>query len=344
METKPLSKKEMMLSLLKGASFIILLIALFLGMNEAYSHLVLGKTTLRERDAQFQMAKQDIPILMLGDSATTADLNPRFIDGSFNYGIPGATYAQTYYQFKRLVEVEGLRPDIVILPFSEHSFSSYRAARIQDKWYWDDYIDYEELSTHFEDIDPFAERIKGEFPFIGGGEMLLASSFEDEGVGMILGHVPMKGRFSDSSNQEKIASQRAAYHFRNATLLHPALLDYFSRTLDLAEKYNITVFLIKFPVTDTYDRIAGEYILNQEELFTEPLSIASTHPSVHILDYQKEFATNHTLFADSVHLNVEGNEIFSLQVQSDINDLRSSFSSSEDHNSTSTQSIGGESD
>ncbi len=321
-------EKEMYKSLGYAGAFALLFLVLFLLLNALYAEYVLKRTGLWIQDEQFSKSKPDVKILFLGDSSTQADVNPAFIPGSFNYGLAGETYMQTYYKLRFLLNDSGFEPEVIVLPLNLHSFSSYRASRVQDVWYWHKFIDYEELWYHFDEVYPFKEYIKSAFPIIGGGEKLVASLFEGGSREMALGHLPMHDRFSMAADKDGIASQRAAYHFRNASILHPGMIHYFQKTLALAQKRNITVILVKFPVTDTYLSIASGYIPDTKGFYGILGDYYGNVSNTYLLDYQRWNYTNHFLFADSVHLNDEGSAQFSRQLAADIAIIRRNASGS----------------
>lgn len=311
-------KKQTNILFLIGSVCLIVLILMFL--NGTYKTMVLGKTLLARQDAQLNDA-QNMSVLILGDSSSQVDVNPSLIDGSFNFASNGETYVQNYYKLRYLIEKRGIVPEVIVLPFNLYSFSSYRASRIQDVWYWHRIVNYSEFEGQFGKANFFDNSLKARFPLAGSGETMIALIFEGSQE-IRQGHYSMEKSFSDAPDKEKIGLQRVEYHFKDAEIIHPGLSYYFKKIITIAEKNNMTVILVRYPLTDVYQSKAARYIPNQNEFYDDVSYQYAKEDHVHVLDYHLWNYDDHSLFADSMHLNTKGSQIFSKQFAKDIESIK----------------------
>lgn len=297
--------------------FLIIFFLLLLLLNSVYLNFALSHHLLERTDEQFQQYKKNTQIIVMGDSHTKDALNPLFIDNSFNFASQGELSVQTYYKFRTILRDKEFKPKILVLPLDLATFSSFRAGRFRDYWYWKRYIDEKEVPAFKEYTHPL-QRL---FPILGQGEkifMPLILKFIKKERELIKGHLSVKGDFSKAKNKSRVALDVANQHFKNARLIDKDLFLYFKKILDLAQERNIKVALIKFPLTKEYYDKASKYIPDEEAYYGKIKKLTNNYNNVRIFDYQKTFFDNGSLFINSDHLNYWGAEILSKKFNDDL--------------------------
>ena len=303
-----------------GAIFI----ALLLIMNVGYYHLILSSGTLEKKYTQFQECKKNIKILVLGDSHTDAGINPMHINNSFNDASAGESYFQTYYKLKTYLD-EGLKLEVIILPFDLHSFSSFRADRIKQQWYWSRYVNYLELSKNNKNIkvlDTLNLELQSFFPVINKGQHITELFFmKSKKNDIIKGYEARNGNYSKLKNKYHWALSRVNSQLKNQVFIDESLVKYFKKILELSEENNISVVLIKYPLSIEYFTAIKEFIPDTEKYYQDIKKMIMGYKDIFLLDYQKLFFGQDSLFSDSDHLNNIGAIIFTKQVNNDLNRL-----------------------
>ena len=291
-----------------------------MAVNWLYGALILDQTNLARTDKSFYYYKNDTQILFFGDSHTKNAFNPMFINNSFNFASEGESYLHTYFKLRKILEFEDFKPTIVVLPIDLNSFASYRLKGLQDEWYWKRYIDFNEISGVDTGISPIITRINMYFPFIGNGENFMA--YMGGRSKLFRGYIFGYANFSSLDTKEELASQIANFHFKDSVIVDENLFSYFKEVLDLAEERNISVILVKFPVTGIYYNSTEKYFHDKGAYYEKIRNVTGSHDNVYILDYQKIYFDNMSLFRDPHHLNVMGAEALSKRFIIDLGGIR----------------------
>jgi hypothetical protein len=139
---------------------------------------------------------------------------------------------------------------------------------------------------------------------------------------LVKGHNRIYEDFSESGNKRKNALKRVNINLKGAEVIDENLLFYFNAILKLAKKENITVILVKFPTTEYYYNATAQYIPDKNAFYDDIFNVTGRYDDIFILDYQKVFFHNYSLFSDSDHLNYKGAEKFSKIVREDIKKIR----------------------
>lgn len=297
--------------------FIILGICIFLLLNQGYLSL-LQKSTISKTDYQFKNNINQTKILFFGDSHVKNGVNPNYINDSFNFAFSGESNLETYYKIKGILKSNHSNLCLFILPIDPHTFSSYRSKRIREEWYWKRYMDFKEISQQ-NNLSYFNLLIKSHFPIIGNGKTVIELILRKEKYSKIeKGYQFLYGNFSKIFNKSKVASNRIKPHMSNHNLLDKNIINYFLKIIKLSKNNNISIILIKYPLSKEYLVESEKYI---PENYYNYIYNITKHYNVTILDYQKLFYNNSGYFRDSDHLNPTGAEIFSKRIQEDITKL-----------------------
>jgi hypothetical protein len=209
------------------------------------------------------------------------------------------------------------------LPLDLHSFSSFRASRFGDEWYWKRYVDFNELSQSNKNISALNKIVKGWFPIIGNGEMFLTVLVPNKYKNKIIKGQAIQVKMADFSrvkNREDIAIKRAKIHLENSKVIEGISYFYFKKIIQLAKQKNINIVLIKYPVTEEYFNATKNYISNTDAHYFKIINNIND-ANIPTLDYQKYFFGEPALFKDSDHLNQKGAEILSKKINQDLKEL-----------------------
>lgn len=299
--------------LLKMAAFFAVFWGINLAVSQAYIRWARHWEHYEVSRLGFESQQGSVSIVFLGDSHVANAVYSPYIPGAYNFAFNGESPIESYYKLKHYLD-KGWRPDTVVLQFDVHTFSGYRTDRFRDPAFWKQYLNYWELGLVKGRPQTYLKLwLIGEFAYIGS---------LDEAVYLFL-HPPFKReleagftgrkRVLTSNSQAAIlkeAATRTEKHFEGNVPLDPDILNYFLRTLDLLESYDIEVVLIRYPVTTWYiDEVNALFSI--EEYYQKiDEAIQAQGYQVKILDYHDLFWGQDDLFFDTDHLNGEGAKLF----------------------------------
>ena len=156
------------------------------------------------------------------------------------------------------------------------------------------------------------------FPYVGKLDKILRLQYYKD-FNYIKGHWVIHFDFSTViNNKEAISLGKVNDVFKGQEIIDPVKVIYFEKILNFSQEKNISVVLIKFPITEIHYNNEKEYIPNIEEFYSEFDGIINKYENVYILDYVKYFFGNESLFKDSDHLNSEGVMIFTKEIYKDL--------------------------
>lgn len=138
---------------------------------------------------------------------------------------------------------------------------------------------------------------------------------------MFKGYIGGFANFSNLDTGQELASQIATAHFKNSELIDDSLVLFFEKILDLGRDYNISVVLVKFPVTEEYYNATGDYFQDKDSYYRDVSRIIQGYDDVYIMDYQKIYFSKPHLFRDAHHLNMYGAKVVSRRLLSDLKKL-----------------------
>ncbi len=324
-------KEHKLIFIKKSFIFLFIVVMLLIVSDYLYIIYVIGQKQQFSQEVELQYylngypgADKKIDYLFLGDSHAYIGINPRYINGSFNYGFNANTYIEDYYKLRKLLLKDKIKVKNIVLELDLQSFSSFwinssliTPPLLEDLWYYDDFMSISELSSLSKRPKPLLF-IGSYLPFLGHGEDFF---IKKQTTDRYLGWKKEDFIFSekDLGNPE---IKKTLKKFLNVELMDPILSSYFDNIFALAESYNITVILIKYPQTEKYYSILAENNITDSMLYPRLFSVLdSNYQDYYFLDYTGIFADNSGYFSDLEHLNYKGAEVLSKKVSSDLADL-----------------------
>ncbi len=267
---------------------------------------MLSNTVLQRTEEQMQEHGEDTRILFLGDSHPKYAINPKYIQDSFNYSSSGENYFQSFLKFKNITDKELMDLDSLVIPLDFHSFSSYRAERFLNEWYWKDFEGFDEW-PEFKGVKNTVRKIAAaRYPVIdNGGEFIKYFIKRPELAELEKGWQRGVGDYSLAKNKEVIVKKRFDEQFKDSNYINDFLFEYFLRIIDLAKEENIKVVLLKYPITEDY-YFKFDKEMGSEESFYGQFEERLKDKDVRILDFQKMYFDRPHYFFNADHLNETG--------------------------------------
>jgi len=291
--------------------------------NLIYTEVVLSQSLLYQGEEQFQQVKQDVTILVMGDSHTEYSVNPTYMESAFNFSSSGEHYIQSFYKLRYYLEGEGLNFKTVVLPLDMHSFSGYRTDEIINNDYWRKYVDYFELAQEKEEFwTVISFRLEGELAYWHGADET-KNFLSKKGKKLNGGFLTKKKSIRKKKPQKivNLAKSRVRSHLGKEIYFNEVLLKYFKRLLELVKKHEINVVFIRYPVTREYFQAAKKYIPEEQYYSNLKAIIEDYFQNPAILDYHDLYWDQLNFFNDVDHLNMYGAEDFSPILWQDLIDL-----------------------
>lgn len=328
----------------KTAKVVLFLLILF-GINQLlvtlYSQMT-ASSILARRDVRFRNAdKTGVDILVLGDSHAYSGITASpFKTNPIKWVAPGEGYMLNYYKLE--YGLKQFKPKIVILPLDLHSFSSVRY-RIRDDSYWVKYADYLEVGAVAGKRLYYAKKyVKGRFfPYVGAGPTIndwaMKDIFKLQKDGMMmrreLNLKPKKKKGRAKKNRAKknqvkksqvktprqpraertLAQTKANMQFRNKDYFHKPMVTYFKKILSLCRENDITVLLVKYPVSrDYYQRVSE--LVPLQRFNRQVRGVLNDYDNYFILDFQNIFFSGMENMRDVDHVNKKGSRRISRKI------------------------------
>jgi len=298
---------------------VIILIMIF-SLNAAYlnflnknSKISLAYNSYKEHTKYSHI----IAFAFFGDSHPKEAVNPEYINNSFNFASGAGNYFQIYYNLKSIIEDDKIKINSLVLEIDPQSFSSnlYEPQFIIDNyWYWNRFIPVSELSNISDRnyIELFA---LSKMPIIGGGRDLMHYYLKNKEPDneFFKGWESCKGNIINISHIDLAQIEFNKILRAETNPICPIALKYFLLTLDLANKKNISIILIKYPLTTEFVDILEQNNRPQEEYYKNLfLAVNETKINYTLLDFQDIYFTNQNYFCDMTHLNTIGAKNFSM--------------------------------
>lgn len=293
------------------ATFVVVFLLLHKVVATAHEHFVLSQSLIMRNESQFQALDSSPNFIVLGDSHAAMAVDSRLLDNSFNWATFGEHYIQTYYKVSYLVEEKNWTEIVLILPLDPYSFSSGRTDQFFQHYYWKNYLNYGEIGYFKSDLSFMKYRFAGEFNYIAGIDEAINSwhlwRYPEQQRPLYNGFVAEHKNFATVPNQEQIGQTRAAYHLGEKEAVDADLKAYFVRLLQLAEKHDIQLVFVQYPLTSAYNNGVNQFI--DQVQFKENITtiiVQETDRDLIILDYRDLFIAQEELFNDIDHLNAHG--------------------------------------
>jgi len=300
---------------LRCSVFLLLMVPvhlLLLAVHDAAAH---SRSLLFRVDRLFWSLHEDLDYLVLGDSHAQDDLDPAILGRAFNFASAGETYLQTRAKLKKILRDRSGRIRRVILPLDVHSFSSFRAGRMEDADYWVRYVDFLELGR--EEGDPLGrlpELIEGQLiPYLGRGKdwLRVLNTLRRSQQVPVRGYLGRKSAAPQSLQKRwALAHRRARLHLGSGEAEDPLLVGAFEDCLDLCAEHGVEILAVKFPVSPEYDQAIRE-LVDVDTLEEWLTSLVADRDGVKLLDLRRELFDRPHLFADADHLDARGAAVLS---------------------------------
>ncbi|MCK4589129.1 MAG: DUF1574 family protein [Nanoarchaeota archaeon] len=301
-------------------AYLIITVLIFVVLSVVYQSVLNQKITARV-DKQYKdyIESNRLDYVFLGSSHIAESLRPDIIENSFNFAASEDTPIESYFKLKRIIEQDEIKLKAVVLELDLISFSEARLQKlniIDEPWYYKDYIDMETISilTGKSKIQIF---IRSYLPIIGNGRDFLALVLKRK-TNLKLGWQEIKTDATEI-DLHQIANNRVKHYFQGQ-IISPPLMLYFTKIFDLCEKNNISIVLIKSPVTQEYLQEVAKRDIAIDDSYSIINSFVKRYDDVYYLDYQNYFG-DPNLFWDSDHLNHKGAEVYSKLVDKDLKKL-----------------------
>lgn len=290
--------------ILRSLTFVTLMVALYAGLYTLSEVLVL------RQGARLFSLPANVRILFVGDSAVECGIDDRLIPAAANVASSGEAYLYTYAKLRGLLRYNP-QLKVVYLGYGIHNLDSrgaeshaYSCVDLDhrlpelgpimgagDKW---------RLFLHNPGGFVLATRLE----IVANAELLRGRSPRARGLWRMGGYRPNE-RQDIAADQRHLAAQSGA--FRPAA----SQIEYLRRIADLCRQRSVTLILLntpKHPLRNAYDDgIAARYWQ----------SLALDQCRAAVLD-MSAYPLPESLFANLLHLNTRGAEVFSAILSNEV--------------------------
>jgi len=276
----------------------------------------------------FLDGKHQVEILFLGDSHFRRGIDvSQLRRKTFNLSFVGTNYIASYYVLKRYMdEMPNLK--LVVLPLDPHSFSSFRTSDMAEDIFWDQFVDYRELSKmtngrslrKWVNLTLLSERF-GRLNFIRNlRDLIFHKNFSFPPLGeerLALGE--------GLGDIEQKASLKVKQQFEGHEVFDEILLNYFEKILRFCKTRGIIIVTLQMPLSSEYLKWVKLYF-SEDELRKKILQNPRFNSLIDKnLNYLTLYQTRDGLFSwgvtrDGDHLNKKGRELFSKIVSREVLD------------------------
>lgn len=313
-------KKLIRNSLFAGLLIVILNIALL----EVFTRQVLiPNDVIYRKEKLLVEQKNQIKMVSLGDSHVERGLDMDRKD-FFNFSIANEPVPLWYFKAKWLVKnAENL--ELLLLPMDYHIFSYYRTANIEHVTrQYKDYIDERvnpELGYY---PDPGSEEKFPLYSLQTNYAPIVYRSVFEFAIGAFdrprltrNGTSTRFGTFGEDSPEKRMADtrKRVDEHLYSRFLVHPEMVGYYEKIIELAKSKGIEVVLVRYPLSKEYLSLVTE---EAEAEFSKAVEFVESRHDVKILDYRRIFDGKQEFFKDHDHLNDEGAKSLGIRVVRDL--------------------------
>ena len=313
--------------------FLILIVALILILNTFYVKTILQKKIIYKQEKSYQnfiKNNSKIDYAFFGSSNVMDGINPEYIPKSFNFATMGGNNVEIYYKLKRITEKDNIQLNTIFLPLDFHSFTALKeedgSNLLRDLWLYSDFMSYNEIKE-IRRKPILSLWIESIFPIIGNGKDFSILLTNPELAQVNKGWVQNNCSLLDL-NQTEEANNRYKELFKWSEQKNQILLDFFLKTIKLANQKDINIIFIKYPLPNSFYNVLVQNNITNEEYYDSIFNYIEENigQNYSLLDYQKIYFNNLEYFCDSDHLNQFGAEEFSKLIYKDIQNLNLTFS------------------
>lgn len=299
-------------------TIIVSISLLHLGFFEWYARKYIAPNdTVLIKEKELLARKNQIKIISLGDSHMEGGLkmpNERF----FNFSRHSDSIPVEYFKLKFLLKMlPGLKT--IILEADYHQFSFYTTKDNFRRYskYIDEEVDIE--------LGIYPKRFAYAFYFLSLEESYSPIVHKDfvsrflpvDMTSTAEASAPDMRRWSEVDHQTRkdIARERTKVQIYNKYLVNTNLVAYYEKIIKLCNENNISVFLLRLPLSNEYlEQVSDNVEFQISQIYKR---LQSDH-KFRILDYRKIFRSRQELFRDSDHLNKYGSKELGKNIMADI--------------------------
>lgn len=307
--------------------FLAVLIILIFILNIIYVNLILPEKTFYRKEVLYQnyisnLTEKKIDYVFFGDSHTFHSINPDYIPNSYNYGTGAENYIKTFYKLRKMIDKDKVKVNTIVLELDLHTFST----RLTDKTnlfseieLYSQFVSLDEIQKVRTEDSKIGLWLESRVPFIGNGKEfgILIKKPEFNEIYQN-GWLKNKGNFSLENKSEKAFANYKSLYFGQERISNISI-EYFIKTLEFAEKNNITIIFIKYPHSKEYDDIITENNITKEDYYDYIFKkVNSTIRDYYVLDYYSLFPEKDYLFGDAEHVNYLGSKFLSKEIYKDL--------------------------
>ena len=325
-ETNQHDGKHKLRFLVRLLFFLFALLVLLFLINFFYYNLVIEKTVTYRKEVDLahyleRNTDRSITYAFFGDSHFRDDINPGFINSSYNFATTAESFIETYYKLRRLVEKERISLNTLVIQLDLHSFSGAKSDDshlLTELWLFKEYIPYTTIA-HLRNESVIAVFLKSWFPFIGNGkEFFLPKPLTP----LYLGWTNETGDFSQQ-DKEEVAEIKYQKFFGGKEHIDRNSLVYFIKLLEYSAEHNLSLIFVKTPITQEYHNVLVAHNISgdpyYDQFYTKIFTlINATIDTYTVLDYYDDYSGQPHLYRDSNHFNFRGAEIFSKRLNKDL--------------------------
>ena len=316
--------------IVKIAVYIGVLLAIILAANYAYWKVSIERSEEYRQEMSYQdylsSSNRHLDYVFLGDSHLMLGLSPKIIKNSFNFGTVGENYIITYYKLQRVLEQDKVQVDVVVLALDPQSFSSLFVGKdyqFPHAWLSSRYVPLKDIAGFRKESLAMAYW-DSRFPFMGNGQLFMGDLFVKKYF-----HQEYRGWFNYSNdfsnaNKEEYAHRKYVQFYEGQEQLTDISLEYFLKTVLLAQSHNSTVVLVKFPHSQEYQDEIESHKLDTEAYYDAVFremnkTVAKPY---YFLDYYSLFFGKPNYLKDPDHVNYKGADILSKKFYNDMRKIQ----------------------
>ncbi len=304
-----LSRKEV-LNYSYQTALTALYLAIFLFLpSYLFKNIICTKTTVVTRDKAFYKSNFNIKTLVTGDSHNIKILKTNLDKGIFNFATGGENYMQTYYKLRKALKQKQI--ETIIIPLNLNSFARNKFSRKAHLYYWNNYIDYIELTkVNGNYLENFKDYLSGTFfPYVGKSDLILnyISGKKIDEEKMLKAAEKSNKNFSELSQQEqKTKAEKRVKELFPEGYYNQTLEIYLHKLIALCKSQNIEIVIVTLPTTNAFiSAYQAKYDLGWFE--NKRNELKNQYPELKFIDLRATLSDQN--FDDSDHLNLSGTVI-----------------------------------
>jgi len=318
-----------------GCTAAAILLSVIAAVNLLQRYLLAPRGYFLQTRAAFEEQLNDVSILFSGPSDMASNIAPEeFSEHVFNFSPRGENPIEecirNQYYLEQMPALRALVVSVPLSKFSSHWYEHVAPRRYRPyRSYLFDYAtpqDVEELTQRLGSV-VWKERLGRYNPLA----IFHPRNFLRFLINMkqwILSRGALRADVRNGwspRESRRIAEEkwyrRVGWEFEGETIFDPVFLEYFRKLLVFCSEREVKVITLTHPVTEEYLSQVGGYV-TRGEIESRVLRHPDFAPLIfHDLNYLHLYRENPEVFADAVHLNLEGARQFSRKVDADLREI-----------------------